>query len=117
MPRYIDADALYEILRTEKLKIVKHPTFLRSPVEEGFCRGISTAMRELENATTADVVPVVRCKECRWWDQKEDSPYGYCHAAKHAYYSAHWEIGIYRTYKPDWFCADGERREGDEDCI
>ena len=58
---------------------------------------------------------VVRCKECRWWDKKDDSPYGYCHAMKHAYYSRHWEIGIYRTYKDDWFCADGERKDGDPD--
>lgn len=54
---------------------------------------------------------VVRCKDCKWWDKKDDSNYGYCHACKHGYYSDHWEIGIYRTYKGDWFCADGERRE------
>ena len=53
---------------------------------------------------------LVRCKDCKWWDKKSDSPYGYCHACKHGYHSEHWEIGIYRTYKGDWFCADGERR-------
>ena len=57
---------------------------------------------------------VVRCKDCKWWDKKDDANYGYCHACKHGYYSDHWEIGIYRTYKGDWFCADGERREDDE---
>ena len=30
---------------------------------------------------------------------------------KHGYHSDHWEIGIYRIYKDDWFCADGRRRE------
>lgn len=44
----------------------------------------------------------------------KDYPYGYkgyCHAAKHGYYSRNWEIGIYRLYGPDFFCADGELRE------
>ena len=54
--------------------------------------------------------PLVRCKDCKWWDKKDDSNYGYCHACKHEYYSDHWEIGIYRTYKGNWFCADGERK-------
>ena len=58
-----------------------------------------------------NLVEVVRCKDCKWWDKKSiDSPYGYCHACKHGYSSGHWEIGIYRTYKGDWFCADGERK-------
>ena len=53
---------------------------------------------------------LVRCKDCKWWDKKEHSPYGYCHACKHGYHSEHWEIGIYRTYREDFFCADGERK-------
>lgn len=56
-----------------------------------------------------DAIPLVRCGECRWWRKKDDSPYGYCYACKHGHYSEHWEIGIYRLYKADWFCADGER--------
>ena len=62
----------------------------------------------------ADLVEVVRCKDCRWWDKREESNYGYCHAAKHGYYSRNWEISIYRTYSEDFFCADGERK-GEED--
>ena len=53
---------------------------------------------------------LVRCKDCKWWDKKDDSPYGYCMAMKHGFVSSHWEIGIYRTYKGDFYCADGERR-------
>lgn len=63
------------------------------------------------NAPTADALPVVRCKDCRWWDKSEDSPFGYCMAMKHGYMSANWEIGIYRKYKGDFYCADGERKE------
>lgn len=58
-----------------------------------------------------DVVKVVRCKDCRWWDQIDNGLYGYCHACKHAFYSSSWEISIYRRYKGDWFCADGERKD------
>ena len=59
-------------------------------------------------------IEIVQCRECKWWDKEGDSPVGYCHAAKHSYYSGHWEIEIYRTYKEDFFCADGERRSDDD---
>jgi hypothetical protein len=67
-------------------------------------------IEDLTHQPTVDAVQVVRCKDCRWWDKKDGANYGYCHAAKHGYFSKHWEISIYRTYKPDFFCADGERR-------
>ena len=67
------------------------------------------ARKLMEDAPTIDAVPVVRCKDCRWWDKSEDSPFGYCMAMKHGYMSANWEIGIYRKYKGDFYCADGER--------
>jgi len=54
---------------------------------------------------------IIHCKDCIWWDKKDDSNYGYCHACKHGYSSPHWEIGIYRTYTGDWFCADGEAKD------
>ena len=57
---------------------------------------------------------IVRCKDCKWWDKKDDSPYGYCMAMKHGFMSSHWEIGIYRTYKGDFYCADAERRTDDK---
>lgn len=55
---------------------------------------------------------IIRCKDCKWWDKSEDSLFGYCMAMKHGYMSANWEIGIYRRYKGDFYCADAERREG-----
>ena len=53
---------------------------------------------------------VIRCKNCRWWDKYDDYDNGYCMAAKHGYWSEHWEIRIRRTYKGDFYCADAERR-------
>ena len=58
-----------------------------------------------------DAVHVVMCKDCTWWERKNESSYGYCNACKHGYHSSNWEIGIYRLYKEDFFCADGERKD------
>lgn len=41
----------------------------------------------VKNAPMVDAVPVVRCKDCRWWDKEREqcgitpsaSPYGHCH--------------------------------------
>lgn len=57
-------------------------------------------------------VEVVRCKDCKWWESLEKGhPVGYCNACKHGYKSSSWDIGIYRTTRKDFFCADGERKE------
>ena len=71
---------------------------------------VLTEVRDRIEALPSAQPEIVRCKDCKWWDKKEDSPLGYCHAAKHCHYSPHWEIQIYRTYPADFFCADGERR-------
>ena len=67
----------------------------------------------LAEMSTVDAVPVIRCQDCKWWDSVDGNRYGYCHACKHSFYSEHWEISIHRTYRDDWFCADGERRDDD----
>jgi len=54
---------------------------------------------QLENAQTADVVPVVRCEDCK-------------HSAWDALGKCYWCKGKERT--ADFFCADGERREDGE---
>lgn len=70
------------------------------------------AVAAVENIKTVDAVPVVRCKDCRWFDREEpDNLYGYCHAAKHGHITSRWEISIYRKCKEDFYCADGEREE------
>lgn len=89
--RLIDADAL--------------------PIKFWGDRFVVVAKVDVENAPTVDAVEVVRCRDCKWWDEDDNDPYGYCMAMKHGYMSAKWEIGIYRKYKGDFYCADGERRE------
>lgn len=58
---------------------------------------------------------IIRCKDCRWWDKYDDWDNGYCMAAKHGYWSEHWEIIIRRTYKGDFYCADAEPKGEFED--
>lgn len=53
------------------------------------------------NIPAADVVPVVRCKDCRYRDPENN----HC---DHAGGSA-----IYFPRKPDDFCSYGERKDGD----
>ena len=53
---------------------------------------------------------IIRCRDCRWWNKYSDT-HGYCMAAKHGYWSEHWEITIKRTDGADWYCADAERGE------
>ena len=103
--RLIDADALVSALNNGRLK---EQTGRAVP----FNAGVAFALTMVEYAQTIDAVPVVRCKDCRWWD-KTDNGFGYCHAEKHCHISAHWEISIFRTYRGDHFCADGERKDNE----
>ena len=57
-----------------------------------FSAGVLYVLNKLDAAPTIDAVPVVRCKDCKyfktWLCQNEDN-------------------------YDDWFCADGERKDGD----
>ena len=54
----------------------------------------------LHSAKTIDAVPVVRCQECKWW--QEDDDVGHCDNPD----------GLDNYAKPDDFCSYGERKEG-----
>ena len=43
---------------------------------------------------------VTRCKDCKWFGIEYGYTFGWCNK-NHIY-----------SIKPDWFCADGERKEG-----
>lgn len=70
-------------------------------------------IRMIQEAPSAQP-EIIRCKDCRWWNKYGDYDNGYCVAAKHGYWSEHWEISIRRTYKGDFYCADAEMR-GEQD--
>lgn len=58
MTRLIDVDALKEILRNKLIELVKHPTFIRSDMEEGIDRGIGCALLAIDEMPTVDAIPV-----------------------------------------------------------
>ena len=70
---------------------------------------VEIAFHAVDDAPTIDAVPVVRCGECKWYgiyyakkDGTPDKRYrpSVCLRGKYA-----------KRRDPDWFCADGERRE------
>lgn len=99
MMRLIDADMLIEALRGIRTEFVKHPTFLRSDIEEGIDRGVGDAMQAIMEQPTVDAVPVVRCKDCKWRNEKWKIDDNY------------W-CGVLKRYIwENFFCGFGDRRD------
>lgn len=70
-------------------------------------KAIAMAVQSLEEAPTVDIPEVVRCKECFYaipYNEKWTLP-----KKNNCMWCKRYED--IRT--PDWFCADGERREDD----
>lgn len=88
MSRYIDAD---------KLVAWCNETFQAQSTTAGRAY-INAFLTAVDSCPTADVVKVVRCRDCRWWTKQKDSVQGRC--------------GMYGRYPTGaWYCANGERRE------
>lgn len=90
MSRYIDADAL------EK-KILKRGAYK-------ICTDDVVAM--IADAPTVDAVPVTRCMDCKHSTKVEGMiDLVWCDQLA--------EVGIW--VENDWFCADGERKDGEHE--
>ena len=63
------------------------------------------ALKVLKSIKTADVVEVVRCKDCEWWDRKNDHD-EWCHCN---------ENDREGCWQADDYCSWGERREDGTD--
>lgn len=90
MPRYIDADEFDTIVNGINIygeKITKHDYILVDKI--------------LSRFSTADVVEVVRCKDCKYRDGLD----GQCPVQSTG--------DPFYDYIPDdnWYCGSGERRE------
>lgn len=55
------------------------------------------------SAPTVDAVPVVRCADCKWWNTEWKHEDGECYCYKIDQWTA-----------PQFFCASGERRGGND---
>lgn len=87
MKRYIDADALTDDLLSyaEANKGTYH------------AEGFKNAVTVVEDQPSADVVEIVRCKDCKFYNEDEMM----CNDTN----------GFDRYWKPTDFCSYGERRE------
>lgn len=94
--RLIDADALMK--RAEKLE---NEPWNKEVAPYNWAQAYVTLQEELENAPTVDAVPVVRCKDCKYYNTSCCADgFGWCE-----------RNGSGHGSTDDWFCADGEKRE------
>ena len=90
---YVEREVISEGIRKY---YYKNPP--NSSYQEGFDRGLDKAQRVILNAPVADVVPVVRCQDCRWRGSEECAMFYRC------------ECGEQHTWETDDdFCSYGER--------
>ena len=97
MSRYIDADKL--IIKMDRWY---EEMCLKYGETDQFNMGYAEGINAIENAQTADVVEVVRCKDCKWclvenWDGE-------------ILYGCDCGAGM-NDISPDDFCSYGERKD------
>ena len=93
--RLIDADDLIKELK----QIVNTEQIFKSFTTWG--NAYEDCMTMLDEAPTVDAVPVVRCKDCKWWETDE--------VFKCVAYDAFW------VANPDDYCPWGERKEDEQE--
>ena len=78
---------------------------------------MQTVLNFLEQAPSLEgAVGIIRCENCKWWDRLENGhPYGYCRACRSGTHTERWEISIYRQNRYDFYCADAEPKENEDD--
>lgn len=96
MRRYIDADALVEMLNSKAKTDYEMGLYNHGALTQSF-------IKVVERHPTADVVEVVRCKDCKHWENR----YRYCKRIGVDF------LGNSRCGEND-YCSYGERREKNE---
>lgn len=99
MAEYIDRDALVRQIICNIAEYVGAPDDVLKHDEQ-----CNYAINMIEDAPAADVAPVVRCKDCKYWQDNND---GYPHE------ECRWGHG--ETPDANDFCSHGERKDGDDD--
>lgn len=90
MSRYIDADKLKDTL------FLQFADEEENAIEKGAYWSSKVVREIIDEQPTADVVEVVRCKDCIHGTKDFDK------------FLCEWNQ---EYHNGDWFCADGERRE------
>ena len=109
MSRYIDVTELSKHISDFKRAV----NSFNSDYLIGYISALSVVEGMIANTPTADVVEVVRCKDCKKWEQYENtSGAGYCHNKKYCLtYGTMLERKFTPITNPDDFCSYGERKE------
>ena len=97
MARYIDADAVHE----KYDRYANHSPFVR-----GHGKMLAGFLDWIDEEPTSDVVKVVWCKDCKWYDRYEVKSDG----TPDKRYKPNFCYLYKRHHKEAFFCADGERR-------
>lgn len=98
MADYIDRQAALNVVENElSIDLSGDGTFRFTPCERNIA--LTTVANRLKELPSADVVEVVRCKDCIYWQDNND---GYPHE------ECRW--GNDETPDPDDYCSYGERK-------
>lgn len=95
-----NADSLVEKLKAEVIKLyMRGHVAAEHHVQEH-------AMKIVYAEPTVDAVPVVRCRDCKYWSGQNDEPgevtaIGYCNHINHHI----------MPLMPDWYCSDGAKMD------
>ena len=103
MPEYIEREAVYDIFTAKQQELLKFYRYyqLSGEEKEEFNR-YDGYLNEIEAIPTADVVEVVRCKDCQ-------------HARQTVYGNYHCLVDHRLAHEETDYCSYGERKEGAEE--
>ena len=97
MARYIDADKipakLFSVAATDNFYGM------------GVSQGIDIALKIINETPTADVVEVVRCKDCKYYENQDS------YRCDHPEMYGEDCYGFWMETNPDDFCSYGEKRQ------
>lgn len=94
--RLIDAERLFYVVQGHH-DLYRGATIATDKARRDECLQI---MCDINDSPTIDAVPVVRCRECKYWTSiNNEETYGWCYFDDKA------------TSKAKHFCAYGQRRE------
>ena len=116
MSNVICTDDRFEVIAKYKAELLDKTNIETSAEEMAVIDNILFRMWQMGwldrlEQPTVDAVPVVRCKDCKWFKSGIDidgKPFTKCIGANES-------VRTYGHTAPDWFCADGERRTDDLD--
>lgn len=100
MARYIDADELIK-------KIFPYDVVDK----KRYAINAEVVYKAIQNVTTADVVEVVRCKGCRFWEETVIDPITNHHFGFCRHYQWQDVEGYEKETNDNDFCSYGERKE------